>query len=155
MKKIKWAYLVIVLLISISGGSVWARDGGGGHGGHGGFGGGHFGGGHFGGYGGGHFYGRGGHFGGPSFRFYYGPSFGWGYPYYSPYYGYPPAYSYPPTVNIMQPTPPVYIQQSDRPAAPPPQTNYWYYCRSPDGYYPYIKECPGGWLKVAPQPPAN
>ena len=59
-----------------------------------------------------------------------GPSLGWTY--------YPPPY-YPP---------PVYIEQA--PAAPPPQ-NYWYYCTDPQGYYPTIKECPGGWLKVVPQ----
>jgi hypothetical protein len=26
----------------------------------------------------------------------------------------------------------------------------WYYCSNPQGYYPYIKNCPGGWLTVVP-----
>ncbi len=30
---------------------------------------------------------------------------------------------------------------------------WWYVCRKPAGYYPYIKECPSGWDKVAPTPP--
>ena len=32
---------------------------------------------------------------------------------------------------------------------------YWYRCNEPDGYYPYITHCPGGWLQVPAQPPAN
>jgi hypothetical protein len=31
-------------------------------------------------------------------------------------------------------------------------SNYWHYCRNPEGYYPYVKNCPNGWLQVAPQP---
>jgi len=83
---------------------------------------------------------------------YYGPGFygygGYGYPYYYPPYYYPPAYAYPPTV-IVPSTPPVYIQREQ------PQTNYWYHCQDPEGYYPYVKNCPAGWLQVAPQPPAQ
>lgn len=30
---------------------------------------------------------------------------------------------------------------------------WWYQCRNPSGYYPYITECPAGWEKVAPAPP--
>jgi hypothetical protein len=52
--------------------------------------------------------------------------------------------------------PPVYIQQQQpqpqQQAAPQPQINYWHYCRNPEGYYPYVKKCPDGWLQVAPQP---
>ncbi|HNB02360.1 MAG TPA: hypothetical protein PLK61_11190, partial [Nitrosomonas sp.] len=48
---------------------------------------------------------------------------------------------------------PTYIQQrSYTRSAPAPRTNYWHYCRNPEGYYPYVKKCPGGWLKVLPQP---
>ena len=32
---------------------------------------------------------------------------------------------------------------------------YWYRCNQPDGYYPYVTQCPGGWLQVPAQPPAN
>ena len=37
---------------------------------------------------------------------------------------------------------------------PPEDPNYWYYCEDPKGYYPYITECPGGWMTVVPQPAA-
>jgi hypothetical protein len=30
------------------------------------------------------------------------------------------------------------------------QPYYWYYCQNPQGYYPYIKSCPGGWIQVIP-----
>lgn len=71
---------------------------------------------------------------------------GYGYPYY------PPVYAYPPAV-VVPSTPPVYIQQETQPI--PAQTNYWYYCKNPDGYYPYIKDCPAGWLPVSPIPPGQ
>jgi hypothetical protein len=38
-----------------------------------------------------------------------------------------------------------------------PQPQYWAYCRSAQGYYPYVPDCPGGWLPVLPTstpPPA-
>jgi len=89
----------------------------------------------------------------------FGFSFGvplYSYPYYrDPFYRDPFYYPYysPPTVITVPVTPPVYIQQ------PPPTiqqypSGYWYYCRNPDGYYPYIKECPGGWQQVEPTPPS-
>lgn len=76
--------------------------------------------------------------------------FGYPYPY---YYGYPyPYYDYPyyPPVVVAPAAPPVYIEQGSGPA---PQTNYWYYCNASRAYYPYVKECPGGWQQVVPQPP--
>jgi hypothetical protein len=75
-------------------------------------------------------------------RPYWGPRYYWGgpivvapYPYYAP----------PPTVVVPE-QPPVYAQPEQ------PQENYWYYCQNPQGYYPYVKSCPGGWMKVVPQP---
>ncbi len=65
----------------------------------------------------------------------------WGpaYPYYPyPYYAAPPV--------VVQQSPPVYVQ----PQAPPQQPAYWYYCPNSQTYYPYVKECPGGWLTVVP-----
>jgi hypothetical protein len=62
-----------------------------------------------------------------------------------PWWG-PPPYYYPaPPVVVQQP--PVYEQP-----APPPQaqTYYWYYCQNPQGYYPYIEQCPNGWMQVVP-----
>ena len=29
---------------------------------------------------------------------------------------------------------------------------YWYFCRGANAYYPYVKECPGGWQRVQPRP---
>jgi hypothetical protein len=40
---------------------------------------------------------------------------------------------------------------------PPPSSapsQYWAYCQDPEGYYPYVQECPGGWIPVVPTPPA-
>jgi hypothetical protein len=41
-----------------------------------------------------------------------------------------------------------YIQQ----APAPPAEDYWYYCASAGEYYPYVKDCPGGWMQVVPAP---
>lgn len=79
-----------------------------------------------------------------------GPDWGPGYFPMSPYGYYPPYY---PPVLVAPPPPPVYIEQPQAPAAAPAPSDYWYYCAAPKGYYPYVKECPGGWQKVAPQPP--
>jgi len=68
------------------------------------------------------------------FPYYYAPA------YYPPAY-YPPAYYSPPPAQYVEPEP-----------APAP--SYWYYCPSSQGYYPYVWECPGGWQRVAPQPPS-
>ena len=54
-----------------------------------------------------------------------------------------PVYSAP---VIVQQSPPVYIQQEA------PAQQYWYYCENPKGYYPYVQQCPAGWLKVVPNP---
>ena len=36
------------------------------------------------------------------------------------------------------------------------QSYYWYYCQDPQGYYPYVKSFPGGWITVVPKvPPPN
>jgi len=85
------------------------------------------------------------------------------YPY--PYYSYPYSY-YPPYAPALPvpAAPPVYIERSDVAPAPAPQqqqpqqapqqTQYWYYCAGSRAYYPYVKECAGGWQQVAPQPPS-
>jgi len=98
-------------------------------------------------YAGGHGHG-GAHFGvvigGP---LWFGPS------YYSPYY-YPPYY--PPYAAGYYPpaSPSVYVEQGGAQAAPSAaQGSYWYFCAEANGYYPYVKECPGGWQRVSPQPP--
>jgi len=89
--------------------------------------------------------------------FYFGVPYPHAY-YPSPYYyPYPPYPYYPPIVTVPA-QPQVYIEQGNPQPAPqvspaPQAGNYWYHCDNPDGYYPYIKECPGGWQKVAPTPP--
>ena len=74
-----------------------------------------------------------------------------------PYYAYPynSYYSTPPVI-IQQQSPDVYIQSAPQ-YVPAPQTTepvYWYYCQEAQGYYPYVKQCPQGWMKVVPTPPA-
>ena len=85
------------------------------------------------------------------------------YSYYgAPYYGasyYSPAPAYYP---LVQPAPVTYIERSDEPQivtqeAPTDssrvvQGSWWYYCVDAKAYYPYVNQCPGGWLRVAPQP---
>lgn len=85
----------------------------------------------------------------------------WGGPWHYP----PPVYYYPayyPPVVVQPQAPQTYIEQPQAPAAPPPPApvaaapvNYWYYCATARGYYPYVRECPGGWQKVLPQPPGQ
>ena len=78
----------------------------------------------------------------------------WGEPWHYRPYGYPyPYYPYYPPVVVAAPVaPPVYVEQTPAPTAAP-QTNSWYYCNASRTYYPYVKECPGGWQQVVPQPP--
>lgn len=173
MKNLIFVCMVTALLGLIAGDPVMARGGGaqagGGGGGHSGFSGGgrHFGGSqrHFRGsnysYGGGHRHFSGGHsYNRYNFGFnlgYYSPGYygyrpyGYGYrPYYrSPFYGYPSYYQ-----RSVPAAPIVYIQR-EAVKSVQTQTNYWHYCRNPEGYYPYVKKCPEGWLKVTPQPLAQ
>lgn len=86
-----------------------------------------------------------------SFGFVAGPIWG-------PWYYPPPYYNSP--VVVEQVAPPVYIERqapelASAQAGSSQPGNYWYYCEAADGYYPYVKECRGGWQKVAPQPPAG
>ena len=86
------------------------------------------------------------------FHGHYGWSMNFGIPFGYPYYFYSPPV-------IVVPAPPTtYIEQDtntqDAPQASAPQAaNYWYYCAKPEGYYPYVKACAGGWTKVSPIPP--
>lgn len=83
---------------------------------------------------------------------------GWPGPYYSPFYSpypysyyYPPYYAYPPVVTVPS-SPPVYIEREDEADAGRSSAgSYWYYCDRPAGYYPDVKECPGGWERVKPR----
>jgi hypothetical protein len=140
MKQITLACFIVALIAS---NAVWARGGG-----HFGGWGGHYGG-HYGGYYNGGYYGHSGYYSGIGLGLGLGYGLGYlGQGYYGGgYYGYPST-----TIVTVPVTPPVYIQQ----AAPVIQQNpsgYWYYCNSPQGYYPYIQQCPNGWQQVEPTPP--
>ena len=75
-----------------------------------------------------------------------------GAPLFWPGHYYPAPYYYPPVVAVPA-SPPVYIEQGSSEAAPP-RGNWWYYCADAKAYYPYVKQCPGGWERTAPQPPS-
>jgi hypothetical protein len=81
-------------------------------------------------------------FGGPRVfigpRLFIGPDPFW-YPYPYPYYAAPPV--------VVEPEPQVYVE----PPPVPPAQSYWYYCEAPKGYYPYVAQCPGGWIQVVPR----
>jgi hypothetical protein len=55
-----------------------------------------------------------------------------------------------PQTYVYSYAPPVYIQNAVYGQS---HAQYWAYCRSPQGYYPYVSECPAGWLPVAPTSP--
>jgi hypothetical protein len=71
----------------------------------------------------------------------------WGPGWWGPVYPYPYYPSYPPATVIRQ-EPEEYLAPE-----PQPQQQAWYYCPDPQGYYPYVKQCPKGWNKVTPTPP--
>jgi hypothetical protein len=132
------------------GGRGGGGQSGGGQSGGGQYRGGQSGGGYYGGrhYGGGYY--RGGHgyygsYGGYSGWWWLGAAGIW---YFTagPYYPYPYIDPYAPQ------TPPVVVApQTNVPAQPPGQ--FWYYCDSAKGYYPYVPSCPGGWRTVPATPP--
>lgn len=89
---------------------------------------------------------------------YIGPGFVYGYP----RYGYPAPYYYPGYYPPVVASSPQYIEQGPdgNPVVVPedagaPAQTWWYRCDSPPGYYPYVKDCPGGWQQVPAQPPAG
>ena len=66
-------------------------------------------------------------------------------PFWGPGWGWGPAWGGG-TVIVTQPS----QQLSLQPPSPP--TASWYFCDNPQGYYPYVQQCPGGWRAVAPTP---
>jgi len=128
MKKLIRIVLVVMIMLSAQNLTAYADRGG--HGGHGG-------------------HSHGGH--GGSVGVVISPGWwGYSYPYY-PYYPYYPDYAQPPVV--IRESPDLYVQ----PAPQSDETGYWYYCPDSRGYYPDVKKCPQGWLKVVPpaEPPAG
>jgi len=105
--------------------------------------------------GGGHGGGRGGHGGGGGWG--WGPAIGLGlglglWELSNPYYGYPYYPYYNPVPIIEQPSTEMYVEPAPQQRVEP---TYWYYCRAPEGYYPYVEQCPNGWMKVVPSPPPS
>lgn len=93
-------------------------------------------------------------YGGPRVTLSLGPYFGpWGYaPYFYDPFFYSRRWNDRPIV-IEQPAPQVYVEQPQAYAQAAPTNNYWYFCEAAQAYWPYVKECPGGWQRVVPQPP--
>jgi outer membrane protein OmpA-like peptidoglycan-associated protein len=109
--------------------------------------------------------------GGYSGRYYRGGRYYWGgyggsywgpwwydpffYPYYYPYY-YPYSYPYNYPYSYPYAVPSVPQEYIERPQgeAPPEPSGVWYYCPDSKKYYPYVRECPGGWQTVPAQPPS-
>lgn len=144
MKRYSKVLAVLILLVfgAAAGESAMARGGGRGGSGHGsgsGHGGGYSHGGSYG-HGYGHGYGVGVYLGGPLYWPGYYPGY---YPYPYTYSG--PDYSYPGPAGA-------YVEQGV-PQAAPAQSQDWYYCAGSNAYYPYVRECPGGWQRVPSVPP--
>ena len=98
--------------------------------------------------GGGYYRGGGGYYRGGGGSVWIVPGWGpwWGG--YSPYY-----YAAPPVI-VERPTVEYYYQQAPQQSLPQEEEPvYWYYCKKPEGYYPYVQHCPDGWMKVVPKPP--
>ena len=69
--------------------------------------------------------------------------------YYPPYY-----YYYPPVVTVPA-APVTYVELGGARPAPSQPASYWYYCEASKTYYPYVKECPAGWMRVVPKAPGG
>lgn len=78
-----------------------------------------------------------------------------GWPYW-PYWHYPPPYGYYPySPRAVVPAETViYVEKDDAEPAPGQDpSQYWYFCRDSNTYFPYVKDCPTPWQRVVPQPP--
>ena len=64
-----------------------------------------------------------------------------------------PAYYPAPPVVVVPYAPPRYVEREAVLPVPVQSDGYWYYCAGSNSYYPYVRECPGGWQRVSPQPP--
>jgi hypothetical protein len=109
--------------------------------------------GHYGGYAHGHGYGYYGRYG----YGWWGNPYWWGYSYWRGYpywWDYPYSSYYDPYYYEGYGAPPVLPQGVTPPAeSGQQQPSYWHFCQDPEGYYPYVKDCPGGWMTVVPPKP--
>lgn len=75
---------------------------------------------------------------------YYAPPVYYPYPYY-PYPDYPPA--------VVVPAPSTYVERAPSGVySTHPVQAVYYYCAASKAYYPYVRECAGGWEQVPAQP---
>lgn len=90
--------------------------------------------------------------------FYFGAPAYWG-----PYYA-PPPIVYAPIPIYVQLAPVTYVEQPSGGTSTSAQraeqiTNGqgsdWYYCRDKGAYYPYVKYCASGWIRVPAHPDNN
>jgi hypothetical protein len=73
----------------------------------------------------------------------------WGAPYWGGYYG----GGYYPGPTTVYTEPRVYVERDEAAPAPNGGGQWWYWCQSAKGYYPYVASCSEGWQRVSPQPP--
>jgi hypothetical protein len=83
--------------------------------------------------------------------YYYAPPAGPGYSAAPAYYNTPPAGPAYAAAPAYYNTPPA-ASSYYAPAPTRPQGE-WYYCANAGSYYPYVRDCPGGWQRVPAQPP--
>jgi hypothetical protein len=55
-------------------------------------------------------------------------------------------------VYVSPPQATQYVERSEAAAEQAPAPATWYFCREANAYYPYVKQCPGGWQRVPAQP---
>lgn len=67
---------------------------------------------------------------------------GYGYGYGAPYYG----------TTFLVEAPASYVEMAPEDSGIVQPATSWYYCREPEGYFPYVKTCPSGWQTVPMQP---
>lgn len=78
---------------------------------------------------------------------YFNPYWPW------PYWNYSYPYYYPPYAYYPPPYPRADYPGYDGSATPgPAPAQFWYYCKDPSGYYPYVQSCNGPWHAVPVKP---
>ena len=80
---------------------------------------------------------------------------GFWYPFVRSLYPYPDPYV--PQVVVVRQQPVLSRQPPPPPQTVVPaqtQTQYWYFCEQSNGYYPYVQDCPAGWMAVPAAPPS-
>lgn len=73
------------------------------------------------------------------------------YPVWRPAHYAAPVYYHPPPAGYAPAYAPAPVEYIEQPQAP---QGDWFYCAPSRAYYPEVQDCPGGWQRVAPRPPA-